>query len=136
MAALSITAANVNEGTGAVIVTRRAGGTLTAGLALYADSADNFDVKAAGNATAAAASIVGIALTGSSDGQKVLIQTDGTIDGMNATEGEVYVLGTSGGIVPFSDLTGDEYVTVIGVGDASGGIILCIKATGVQKQGA
>ena len=134
MTALSITAASVIPAADAVKVKRTAGATLTAGLALYSDSADSFSQKAASNAAAATAIVTGIALQGVSDGQELDVQSDGTIAGMGTTEGVVYVLGTAGGIVPLADLVTGNRVTLIGVGNASGGLILSIKSTGMQVQ--
>ncbi|MEM6280579.1 MAG: hypothetical protein AAF787_00180 [Chloroflexota bacterium] len=134
MAALSITAANVLPGTGAINVQRTGGTTLTAGVPAYADSTDSFELKPAANTSATLAAVVGIILQGVGDGQPVLVQIDGTIDGVGATEGVVYVLGAAGEIVPVADLVATNFVTLIGVGNADGGIDLSIKATGSQVQ--
>jgi len=132
MAALSITAANVLPGSGAVTSDGTAGGTLTAGLAVYADSADSFKLKAASKAAAASAAVAGIAIVGSSNNQRSVIQNGGTIGGMGATKGIIYCLGTAGAIIPSADLTTNDWVTVLGVGNSAGGIDLAIKVSGSQ----
>lgn len=132
MTALSITAANVKPGTGARTVQRLAGVTITAGDVVYRNSSNAYKLALASNATAAAAEVDGIALTGSSAGQPCLVQTGGTIDGMGATEGVIYVLGADGAIDPVADQATNDYVTVLGVGDADGGIVLAINISGAQ----
>jgi hypothetical protein len=68
MADLTITAASVLAGSGAKKVNGTAGATITAGQAVYLDSADN-EYKLADNdsATAAVRTVAGIALHASLD---------------------------------------------------------------------
>jgi len=116
---LSPTPANVVKDANAVIVTGKAGATITAGQVVYADTADNGDYKLADCDLSAAASVVaGIALNGASDGQPLSVLTAGDITiGAVVTVGEIYVLsGTAGGIAPEADLANPDYVSILGVG--------------------
>lgn len=136
MADATVTAASV--ATTSTTLTRAVqwGGTITAGMAVYEDSSDNNDAKAADCTTSAAtAACKGIALNGGADGQPGDIAVGGELDpGFTATEGVIYVLSEAGAICPSADLLTDDYVTIIGVGNASGNIDLIMKATGSQVQ--
>lgn len=134
MANITITPANVLKGSGASIANGRAGGTITAGMAVYADASDSGDLKAAHCETSAAtAAAVGIALHGASDGQPLQYLTSGLITiGGTVTVGELYVLSDSGGIAPEGDHASDDWVTFIGVGVSATQIRVTIIASGVQ----
>lgn len=134
MADLSVTAANVAKQSG-TSVTGTAGATITAGQVVYLDAADG-KYKLADASAATTDGVVGIALNGGADGQPLTIQTSGIIDpGATATEGVVYCLSaTAGGIAPVGDLVTNDYVTVLGVGNAGGNIVLSILASGAQVQ--
>lgn len=135
MAAISITAGNVQMADDARLRDVTAGATITAGLVVY-QAADG-DYEAAGNGSAAAAEAAGIALHGAADGQPLRIQTGGRIAiGGTVAVGKIYVLGTTGGIIPVDDIAGSEYVTVIGVGVTTSQIELLIHASGVAAAGA
>lgn len=135
MADLTITAANVNKGTGARVREIPAGATITPGQAVYENSADGFAGALADADVSASARCAGIALTGGYDNGTMLIQYDGTIDGMGATEGVVYVVSaTAGGVAPVADLTTGDYVTVLGVGNSNGGIDMTLFVSGAQVQ--
>lgn len=133
MAALSITAGNVRSyGT---MSRGNAGGTLTAGLAVYQDSSGN--IVAASNAAAGSAAVVGIALNGASANQPVDYHIGGEIDmGATVAVGKVYVLGTAGGIIPVDDVAGTEYITVIGVGTTTAKLKFAPVVSGVAAAGA
>jgi DNA transposition AAA+ family ATPase len=76
MTDISITAANVLPGSGAVIQTGTAGEALTAGQALYQKAADNKWYKADCNSATAEVRVAkAFALTGSAAGQPVVVQT-------------------------------------------------------------
>lgn len=133
MAALSITAGNVRSyGTKASGV---AGGTITAGLALYRNTSGQ--LVAAANSSVAAAEVVGIALNGASANQPVDYHIAGEIDmGATVAVGKVYVLGTAGGIIPVDDVAGSEYITVIGIGTTTAKIKFAPVVSGVAAAGA
>src|SRR5688572_30418281 len=134
MADISITAANVASGaasSGVKTITGRAGGTITAGMPVYADASDNGDFKAAdNNVSAALANVVGIALHGAADGQPLTIQTEGDINlGATLVVGETYVLSANaGGIAPIADIS-TNYVTGIGIARTAAILQLKINAT-------
>jgi hypothetical protein len=118
MADLTITAANVVKGAGAVVETGTAGATITAGQVVYRDASDlKYKLADADSTTAAVRSPRGIALNGASDGQPLSIQREGSITiGATLTAGTTYYLSdTPGGIAPLADLTTGDYPTVIGV---------------------
>jgi hypothetical protein len=134
MSDISVTAANVLAGAGAIIRTGRAGGTITAGQPVYADAADNGDLKAAdNNVSAALANAIGIALHGASDGQPLSYQVEGDINlGATLEVGETYIVSaTAGGIAPVEDIS-TNFVTVLGVARTAAILQLKINATGIQ----
>lgn len=132
-AAISVTAGNVVAGEGTK-EQRTAGGTITAGQAVRLSTSA---VIAAANDSSANAAVYGIALNGGSSGQPIVVQTTGDITiGGTVAVGKVYVLGTSGGIIPVDDVAGSEYITIIGVGISATVIRLSIKAGGVAAAGA
>jgi hypothetical protein len=136
MADLTITAANVLAGSGAKKVNGTAGGTITAGQAVYLDSADN-EYKLADNdsATAAVRTVAGIALHASLDGQPLTILSQGPITiGATTAVGEVYCLSsTAGGICPVADIAAGDYNTIIGIGTSTTVIDVKLHAAGAVK---
>lgn len=117
MAALSITAANVAWISGGKNNSYNAGAAITAGQAIYLDSATNTWKLADGDASAAAADCQGIALNTGVSGQPMTVQTDGTLTiGGTMTLGEVYFVSTTAGaIIPAGDLANPNRTTIIGV---------------------
>lgn len=135
MADITITAGNVLKGTGAKTRAVRYGGTITAGMAVYEDTSDSSDCKAADcDASSTTAAVAGIALNGGADGQPGEILTEGPITiGGTAVVGTIYVLsGNAGGIAPSTDLAQNDYVSVIGVGISATQIYVKINNSGVQ----
>lgn len=134
MADLSITAASVLAGSGARTETGTAGATITAGQAVYLDSADNkFKLADNNSATAAARTPVGIALNGAANGQPLTILKKGPITiGASVTAGVAYYLSdTPGGICPVADLLTGEYPCLIGMATSTSVIEVGIQASGV-----
>lgn len=118
MADLTVTAASVVPGSNATKVQGVAGETITAGQAVYRDTTTRKYMKADSNsATAAARQSVGIALTGSSLNQPIVVQTAGDVTiGATMTAGVAYYLSdTAGGICPVADVGSGEYVCLLGV---------------------
>ena len=125
MSALSITAANVQPASNAVILSGTFGATITAGQVVYELSSDNEWYLA--DADVLATSVVaGIAINGGSDGQAGDIQIVGDIDlGATLTVGQIYVLSTTaGGIAPTVDTASGDYVTVLGVATAADSMMM------------
>lgn len=133
MADLTITAANVISGSGAVKVAGTAGATITAGQVVYLDGSDN-KYKLADNdsATAAVRSPAGVALHGASSGQPLTIQTAGPITiGATVAVGVPYCLSsTAGGICPFADIATGDYNTILGIGTSTTVIDMKIHSAG------
>jgi hypothetical protein len=132
MTAISITAANVLKGTGAITQNVVWGGTVTAGMAVYEMSDGRF---AAGDSdtSSTTATVAGVALTGGGAGQPGVIQTGGRITiGGTVTVGESYYLGdANGSIIPYGDRASSDYVSLVGIGVTTAIIDLRILNSGV-----
>lgn len=121
MSDVSITAANVVAGANASITHGIAGATITAGQAVYLDTAttgewlladsDSATVIARGSAR------FGIALNSASNNQPLAVQTEGliTIGGTLVAGVAYYLSDAPGAICPFADLATGDYVTLVGV---------------------
>jgi hypothetical protein len=115
MAAISVTAASVQPGSGDK-ETRICGAAISVGQLVYVDT--NGLVQVATNAAAASAACKGVALgSTSASGQYVTYQKNGswTVGGTVAL-GKPYAVGTAGGIIPVDDIAGTEFITNVGVG--------------------
>lgn len=136
MADLTVTATSVVAGTGAQKKTLLAGGTITAGMAVYFDSSTTPPTVKAADAdlSAVAADAKGIALNGGAVGQPIVVQTGGQINpGATVVVGTIYVVsGTAGGIAPAADLLAGDWVTILGIGVTAALIDMGVHASGVQ----
>lgn len=134
MVDISVTAASVLPGAGAITEDGIAGETITAGQALY-KAADGFWYKAdADSATALARDAKAISLNGASASQPVKVQKSGEIT-FNAafTAGVTYYLsGTAGGICPVADVGTGEYYDVIGIAKSTTSMKLLFGYSGVS----
>ena len=136
MADLSITATSVLKGTNAVVSTVTSnvfGETMTAGQSAYRKAADQKIYKAKADTTADA-TCIGVVLNGGAVNQPCVFQSAGTITiGATTAAGTIYCVSGAnfGGIAPWADLSAGQYVTIIGVGDGAGGIVMGINVTGV-----
>ena len=115
-----------------------AGATITAGDVLYADPTDSNKLKLASSATKVTSKVVGIALHDSISGRHIRYQTDGLITLFSAdtfADAEQVVLSaTAGKLAPDADLDSGDFVTFLGVGEASGTKMhIKILNTGIQK---
>lgn len=136
MAAISVTPANVavgSETTTTIIV--QAGEAVTQGQPVYRSTSTGKYLKADANDTAAKADVEGIVITpASSDGWFVLATAGQVNMGATLTKGTVYVAGsTAGEVVPWADLTTNDYVTILGVASSTALLDLSIVPTGIQK---
>lgn len=134
MADVSITVANVQRSTGAIIETGYAAGeTITAGQALYLKTSDLRWWKAQADGTSAEATFGGIALHGALAGQPLAVQTSGLITiGGTVVVGGVYVVSaTAGGIAPLADLVTGNYVSIVGYATTAALLQLNPANTGV-----
>jgi hypothetical protein len=112
---LTVTAANValvsgNSESGT------AGATITAGQAVYLDSADS-RLKLCDAGAATTDDLYGIALHASLAGQPLAVQRAGVINlGATLVVGEVYMISeTAGAICPVADIVAGDFVTMVGV---------------------
>jgi hypothetical protein len=123
MADVSQTPANVAMSGAGSKKEGTAGGTITAGMPVYVDANQNLQAADADDETMAKA--IGIALNGASNGQPVdycYRDTNLNVGGTLAV-GQTYAVSTTaGGIAPESDLLAGDFVTPIGVGNASGNL--------------
>lgn len=135
MADLSITASEVLYVSGKKGM-RQCGEALATGDVVYLKSADSKVWKADADAEASAEAL-GIVLgaTNAAD-QWCVVQEDGTItigSSASVAQGQSYVVsGTAGKIAVEGDLTTGDYVTHLGVGNASDQIVLGIKASAID----
>jgi len=119
MAAISITAANLQPGSDAVTVQGFALVALTAGQTVYRDAATGkFGLCDSDHATAANRECYGIALNTAGINQPVSIIRQGLVTlGGTVVVATVYVAGaTAGAINPTTDLAAGWYTAVVGVG--------------------
>jgi hypothetical protein len=118
MADLTITAASVVADANSTTETGVLGATVTAGQALYKDTADSRWKLADNNgASALIRTPTGIALNGGASGQPVRVLRSGDITiGATMTAGVAYYLSdTPGGICPVADVGSGEYPSIIGI---------------------
>jgi predicted transcriptional regulator len=133
MADVSITPANVVPGADAQPLNGISGETITAGMAVYLKSSDGRYWKSQMDGTAAEAAIAGIATTGSSAGQNVVVQIGGTLTiGGTVVAGTVYIVSaTAGGICPVADIASTNYLSIVGYATTAAIIVVTKQATGV-----
>ncbi|MFA5897934.1 MAG: hypothetical protein WC829_02355 [Hyphomicrobium sp.] len=117
MADLTVTAASCVPGADARLETGTAGETITAGMPVYKASTGLWMKADSNSATALARQATGIAMTGSSLNQPIVVQKSGSLTlGATMTAGVAYYLSdTAGGICPVADVGAGEYVDIIGI---------------------
>ena len=132
MADIAITATNVVGSGSATRETGSAGEAITAGQAVYLDSATNKYKLSDSNATGAK-TVRGIALNGAALNQPVVVQKDGPITiGGTLVAGTTYCQSTTpGGICPQADITTGGDVVILGVATSTTVLDLNIQVTGV-----
>lgn len=135
MADLTITAANVVIGSGAVIEHGTAGAAITAGEVVYKDaSTSQYLLADCDSATTGARSPRGIALNDAADGQPLTIIKSGDVTiGATLTPGLAYYLSaTAGGICPYGDLLSGDYVVFLGLAESASVLAVNIHESGAQ----
>lgn len=129
MANLVITPGSVKASFGARQVTGVAGVAISAGQALYLDTDGTYKLAIA--TTLAQANFKGVALCESVAGQPVVVaRRDSDLDlGATLAVGEAYCVSssTAGAIAPFSDLGTGDFVSLVGVANASDSIYVTIE---------
>ena len=136
MATVTVTAAEVLPTATTEKEVGIAGETLTAGMSVYKKSSDANAWWKADADTAAEAQAGGIALCGASDGQYVVVATDGDIDpGFTCTVGETYIVAAdvAGGIAPIGDLLAGDYATILGVATSASNLKLNVFPGGTAR---
>lgn len=133
MSDLSITAASVVAGAGAVTEQGIAGATITAGQVVYRDSNRLYQLADSNSATAAARVPRGIALHNASANQPLQILLSGPVTiGATLTAGvEYYLSDTPGGICPVADVGSGEYVSALGLATSTTVLNVNIQSSGV-----
>lgn len=140
MTDLSVTAASCVPGSNSNQVQGIAGETIAQGKAVYKSSSTGKWMLADSNAASAEArgsdvSNVGIALTGSSLNQPIVVHKSGDLTlGATMTAGIPYFLSDApGGVCPIADVGSGEYVVQIGI--ATSTTVLAVKPvyTGVAN---
>lgn len=134
MVDITVTAANVLPGAGALTEDGLAGSTITAGQACYRDSDGTYKPADADGASATIRTVRGIALNGGSAGQPIRIQRQGEITiGATMTAGVTYYLSnTPGGICPVADVGTGEYFHIIGIAKSTTVLLLSLAYSGVS----
>jgi hypothetical protein len=121
MADITITAANVRPGAGAVTTRLTAGAAITAGRAVYEDANGLAQLARANSANTD--DVVGIAVNDAAAGQPLTVVTAGpVILGDNTTSlAKLYVVSaaTAGGIAPIDDIAANDFVSQIGHGSGN-----------------
>lgn len=140
MVDLVITAASVVPGSNANQVVGTAGETIAAGKTVYLASATNKWMLLDSNAATAEGrgsddGNVGVALTGSSLNQPIVVEKSGDITiGGTLTPGLAYFQSdTPGGICLVADLGAGEYVLQLGLATSATVLALRPKYTGVSN---
>lgn len=136
MAEVTVTAANVTGPSGIEnIRVGTAGATITRGQLLYIDTADSNKLKLTdANASELAATIAGVALTPSTDGNPVVYAVSGDYNcGGTVTKGAVLVASatTAGSIAEESDLASGWYTSILGVASSTSNITIKIFNSGI-----
>lgn len=132
MVDLTITAASVAKGSNATVENGTAGATITAGQAVYLDSATGTYKLADSNGTGTR-EVRGIALHGASSGQPLQVQRAGDITiGATMVAGTAYYLsGTAGGIAPVADLLAGMDPVLIGISKSNTVLTIDVQDPGV-----
>ena len=135
MADLSITSASVAAGTNASKVNSYlAGASITAGHAVYIDSATSTVMLADADVLASSAA-VGVALNSAATGQPITYQRSGNITiGATVVTGKAYYVSTTAGAICLeSDLATGDFPHFLGFATSTTVIALDPKACGAAK---
>ena len=132
MADISITAANVKQGSNAILTEGAAGATVKAGQIVFKSSTSG-KFALSDNDGVGLKQVDGVALNGAADGQPLKVQIGGDITiGATLAPGTAYYLsGTPGGICPLADVTTGDDVILIGIAKSASVLTLRITDPGV-----
>ena len=134
MADLTITAASVLFTSGTKL-TGVAGASLTAGQAIYIDTANNNVIKLAqSDGTTLESTVEGVTLHAAGTGQPIVYAGNGSVINIGATTAKTttyHVSATAGGICPQADLVSTNKIARVGYATATDGtFVIDIKNTG------
>lgn len=135
---LSVTAANVKQGSDASVRQGVAGEALTQGQYVYQDATTRKWLKADADAVSAAArgaNGLAVTLNAASTDQPITVQVGGLLTpGATLTAGVAYYLsGTAGGICPLADVGTGEYVVLLGLARSTSVLDFAPRYTGVAN---
>jgi len=135
MSDFSVTAASVVKTANTAISEGIAGGTLTAGQAVYVDTSDSSKLKGCDADASATSVCAGITLHGASNGQPIKYATSGnlTFNAAFAAGDCVCVSTTVGGLAPYADLASGDFVTVVGIATSTTNLKIQINASETAK---
>ena len=113
-------------------LTGTAGGTITAGMAIYLNTSDNLWYACDVNDTAAKAVVGGIALNGAAASQPVSYAGPGSTVNLGATlaVGDIVVVSESGALSESADLTSADYASVVGIATTTANCLLGFLVSG------
>lgn len=136
MPTLTVTAANVQHLSNAVLRSGIAGVAITAGKSLYLDEASS-TLKLAQSDTEPKADAVGISVNDAAIGQPVTYQVGGDLTlgtGAFLTRGTIYIVANdaAGGIAPHTDVGAGDFVTILGIAINDTDLTVRINASGVD----
>jgi hypothetical protein len=131
-----VTPANVLKSNNGTVRNGTAGAAISAGDALYYDTATGtyklFDANGAGDAK----NFAGIALNSAAAGQPIALceEDPDFTPGFPLDEGDVVIgSATAGKLCPVADAASGHYVTVVGVGKGNNKVVLKKVASGAAK---
>jgi hypothetical protein len=135
MADYSVTAASVVKTSTTSISEGIAGATVTAGQAVYIDTADSSKLKGCDADAQASSVCAGIALHGAANGQPLKYATGGSLTFNSAfAAGDVVCVSTTvGGLAPYADLASGDFITVIGIATSATNLRIAINASETAK---
>jgi hypothetical protein len=134
MAALTVTAASVVPASNALFLTMIAQVAITAGQSVYRDASNSGKANLAdADASAAAATVIGIAVSNAAAGQPVVVQYAGDLNpGATLTKGAFYCAGsTAGSINPTSDITTNWYPNLLGLATTTSNLKIVLASSTV-----
>ena len=133
MVDVTLTAADVVAGSGAIVVEGTAGETIAQGKAVCLNASNEYVLADCTDADLDAAA--GFALTASIDGGPIKVLTGGNMTtDEQLTAGEAYFLNTTAGSIGlYADLTGGtDYITYVGTASTTSAMVVRVHASGVK----
>jgi hypothetical protein len=136
MAEISITPADVLKTSTTSISEGVAGATITAGMAVYIDTAAAGVLKPCDADSVASTVCAGLALHGASTGQPLKYATGGDITLSSVmTVGRIYLVSqaTAGSLCVDADILQGDFVSIVGVASTATNLKIAINNSGVAR---